>query len=105
GPAPSPRPLVLTSALPESTMPFAVLALSACALMPRLLRDAETLRLIDWRLIGLGVLIGLAALTRHEAAFVGFAWLVVVWARRDISGRRKLALVVAPAAVALAVFA
>src|SRR6185436_15531873 len=52
-----------------------------------------------------GVLIGLAALTRNEAAFVGFAWLVVVWARRGIPARRKLALVVAPAAVALVVFA
>jgi hypothetical protein len=98
-------PLVLHSALPDSTMPFAVLALSACALMPRLLRDAETLRLVDWRLIGLGVLIGLAALTRNEAAFVGFAWLVVVWARQDIPGRRKAALVLAPAVVALVVFA
>jgi hypothetical protein len=98
-------PLVLHSALPDSTMPFAVLALSACALMPRLMRDAETLRLVDWRLIGLGVLIGLAALTRNEAAFVGFAWLVVVWTRKGIPGRRKLALVVAPAVVALVVFA
>src|SRR6185436_15548069 len=52
-----------------------------------------------------GVLIGLAALTRNEAAFVGFAWLVVVWARPGIPARRKLALVVAPAAVALVVFA
>jgi hypothetical protein len=98
-------PLVLHSALPDSTMLFAVLALGACALMPRLLREAETLRLVDWRLIGLGVLIGLAALTRNEAAFVGFAWLVVVWARPGVPGRRKLALVVAPALVALAVFA
>jgi hypothetical protein len=100
-------PLVLHSALPDSTMPFAVLALAACALMPRLLRDADagTLRLIDARLIALGVLIGLAALTRNEAVFVGFAWLVVVWARRGIPGRRKLSLVLAPALIALAVFA
>jgi hypothetical protein len=86
-------------------MPFAVLALAACALMPRLLRGADTIRLIDWRLLGLGVLIGLAALTRNEAAFVGFAWLVVVWLRPGIPGRRKLALVAIPAIVALAVFA
>ena len=32
-------PLVLHSALPDSTMPFAVLALAACLLMPRLLGD------------------------------------------------------------------
>ncbi|MFL5769998.1 MAG: hypothetical protein ACJ765_07950, partial [Chloroflexota bacterium] len=97
-------PLVLHSALPDSTMPFAVLALAACALMPRLLREAESIRLIDWRLVGLGVLIGVAALTRNEAAFVGFAWLVVVWLRPGISGRRKLSLVAAPAIVALVVF-
>ena len=33
-------PLVLHSALPDSTMPFAALALAACLLMPRILRDA-----------------------------------------------------------------
>ena len=98
-------PLVLHSALPDSTMLFAVLALSACALMPRLLRAAETLRLTDWRLLALGVLIGLAALTRNEAAFVGFAWLLVVWARPGVAGRRKVALIAAPAVVALAIFA
>ena len=98
-------PLVLHSALPDSTMPFAVLALAACALMPRLLRAADTVRLVDWRLLGLGVLIGLAALTRNEAAFVGFAWLVVVWLRPGIAGRRKAALVAVPAVIALAVFA
>ena len=98
-------PLVLHSALPDSTMPFAALALAACALMPRLLRGAETLRLIDWRLLALGALIGLTALTRNEAAFIGFAWLVVVWLRPGIAGRRKVALVAVPAVVALAIFA
>jgi hypothetical protein len=98
-------PLVLHSALPDSTMLFAVLAMTACALMPRLLRDAETVRLVDWRLLGLGVLIGLAALTRNEAAFVGFAWLLAVWLRPGIAGRRKVALVATPAIVALVVFA
>jgi hypothetical protein len=98
-------PLVLHSALPDSTMPFALLALSACALMPRLARDAETLRPTDWRLLALGALIGLTALTRNEAAFVGIAWLVVVWLRKGVAGRRKAALVVTPAIVALAIFA
>jgi hypothetical protein len=37
--------------------------------------------------------------------FLGFAWLIVVWARAGIPGRRKVALVGVPAAVALAVFA
>jgi hypothetical protein len=86
-------------------MPFAVLALAACILIPRLLRDAGTLRLTNPALLGLGVLIGVAALTRNEAAFVGFAWLVVVWLAPDITARRKLALIAVPAAVALAIFA
>ena len=51
------------------------------------------------------MLIGLAALTRNEAAFVGFAWLLVVWAWPGVAGRRKVALIAAPAVVALAIFA
>jgi hypothetical protein len=98
-------PLVLHSALPDSTMPFAALALAACVLMPRILRDAGRLRLTDYKLVGLGVLIGLAALTRNEAAFLGLAWLVAVWATPVLDRRRKLALVAWPAAVALAIFA
>ena len=72
-------PLVLHSALPDSTMPFAALALAACLLMPRILRDAGRVRLTNPKVIALGVLIGLAALTRNEAAFLGLAWLVAVW--------------------------
>ncbi len=98
-------PLVLHSALPDSTMPFAALALGACVLMPRLLRNADRLRLTDPRLIGLGLLIGLTALTRNEAVFVGFAWLVAVWLTPILDNRRKVALVAVPAAVALAIFA
>jgi hypothetical protein len=86
-------------------MPFAALALWACILMPRLLRDAGRLRLTDPWLIGLGVLIGLAALTRNEAVFIGFAWLVAVWMIPMLDRRRKVALVAVPAVVALAVFA
>ena len=98
-------PLVLHSALPDSTMPFAALALGACLLMPRVLREADRIRLTDPRLIGIGVLIGIAASTRNEAAFIGFAWLVAVWLARGIDGRRKLGLLAVPAAIALAMFA
>jgi hypothetical protein len=98
-------PLVLHSVLPDSTMPFAALAIGACLLMPRLLADAGRLRLTDVRLVGLGVLIGLAALTRNEAVFVGFAWLVAVWRTPILDRRRRVALVFVPAAVALAIFA
>jgi hypothetical protein len=98
-------PLVLHSTLPDSTMPFAALALGASLLMPRILRDAGRLRLTDISLIGLGALVGLAAYTRNEAAFIGFAWLVAVWRTPVLDRRRKVALVAVPAAVALAIFA
>jgi hypothetical protein len=98
-------PLVLHSALPDSTTPFAALALGACVLIPRILRDAGRLRLTDPKLTGLGILIGLAALTRNEAAFIGFAWLVAVWRTPVLERQRKIALVAWPAAVALAIFA
>ena len=80
-------PLVLHSALPDSTMPFAVLALSACAADAAAAargRDAPARRLAADRRSA--SLIGLAALTRNEAAFVGFAWLVVVWAATRRAG-------------------
>lgn len=97
-------PLVLHSALPDSTMPFAALAVGACLLMPRILRDAGRLRLTDARLVGLGVVIGLAALTRNEAAFIGLAWLTAVWLTPALDRRRKITLVAVPAAIALAIF-
>ena len=74
-------PLVLHSALPDSTMPFAVLVLAACLLMTRLVRDVRSgtrVRSIDWRLVTVGVLIGLAALARNEAAWLGLAWAALV---------------------------
>ncbi len=98
-------PLVLHSTLPDSTMPFAALALGACLVIPRLLRDPVRLRLTDVRLLGLGGLIGLAALTRNEAVFIGFAWLVAVWLAPNLDRRRKVALIGVPAAVALVIFA
>jgi hypothetical protein len=98
-------PLVLHSALPDSTIPFAALALAACVLMPRILRDGAHLRFTDPKLIGLGVLIGVAALTRNEAVFIGLAWLVAVWLAPGLEGSRKLALVAVPAGIALVIFA
>jgi hypothetical protein len=98
-------PLVLHSSLPDSTMPFAALAIGACLLMTRLARDGSRLRLNDSRLLGLGVVIGLAALTRNEAAFIGLAWLVVAWRIDGLDRRRRLSLVGVPAAIALAIFA
>ena len=97
-------PLVLFGALPDSTMPFAALALAGTLLMTRLLRQppiGSALR--DPRLLGLGVILGLAALTRNEAAWLALTWAGLVW----WSGARgqRIALVAIPAAIALVLFA
>ncbi len=100
-------PLVLFGALPDSTMPFAVLTLIACLLMTRLLARPDPGAvarpgLRDGRLIGLGVVLGLAALTRNEVAWLALTWVLLAW-RWGVPGER-LRLVLVPAAVALACF-
>ncbi len=79
-------PLLLHSALPDSTMPFAVLALAACLLMSRIAAAASTgpVRALDRRVVGLGLLIGLAALTRNDAIWLGLTWLIVAWRARQL---------------------
>jgi hypothetical protein len=96
-------PLVLFGALPDSTMPFAALALSATLLMTRIVRrPAAGPASRDPRLIGLGVVLGLAALTRNEAAWLALTWAGLAW----WSGPRgrRIGLVAVPAVVALVVF-
>jgi hypothetical protein len=98
-------PLVLFGSLPDSTMPFAALALLACLLMTRILarpRATASSALRDPRLLALGLVLGLAALTRNEAAWLALTWagLALWWGPRG--GRRGLVLV--PAIVAIAVF-
>jgi hypothetical protein len=68
-------PLVLASVQPDSTMPFAALALIACLLMARLQRTGA--RLND--VLALGGILGLAALTRNEAAWLAVTWAVIAW--------------------------
>jgi len=97
-------PLLLHSALPDSTMPFTVLALSACLLMARLARDPRGARLTDPRLIALGVLTGLAALTRNEAVYLGLAWLIVAWGMSGFSRGARARLIGVVAVVAGLVF-
>jgi hypothetical protein len=101
-------PLVTHSALTDSTMPFTVLALSACLLMTRLLRDPRGARAGDPRLLALGALLGLAALTRNEAIWLALVWAALAWwdpgrprPDRGIRIRRILL----PAAIAIVVFA
>ena len=106
-------PLLLHSVLPDSTMPFAVLALAACLLMTRLIRDgqdasslaARAVPLTDPRLLGLGLVLGLAALTRNEAVWLALVWALLAWSLRSRPVRERIALIVVPAVVALAVFA
>ncbi len=107
-------PLLLHSTLPDSTMLFTALALGACILMERILAraGADDPRAGAASLIGLGLLLGLAALTRNEAIWLALAWVIVVLMQRgDSSGKdaprrsRRLRLVAIPAAVAIVVFA
>lgn len=104
-------PLVLHSTLLDSTAPFAAIALAACIVMARVAGRPLGGRLTDRRLLALGALLGLAALTRNEALWLGLTWAAVAWfATRDASGGRpsrseRFRLVAVPAAVAIMVFA
>ena len=98
-------PLLLHSALPDSTMPFAVLALTACLVMARVARDPEHAGAIDPRLVAIGALIGLAALTRNEAVWLGLTWAIVGWGAAGRAWRSWLRLVGVAAIVAVLVFA
>ncbi len=96
-------PLVLPSALLDSTVPFGLPALFACILAVRLLRRPPE-RLLDWRLVGLGVAIGVAALARNEAVWLGLAWALLVLSAFRGRGAASVARAVAvPGVVALAV--
>jgi hypothetical protein len=69
-------PLVLASAQPDSTMPFAALVLLACVLMARIERTGAHLTDV----LALGLLFGLAALTRNEAVWLALSWAIVALA-------------------------
>ena len=83
-------PLMLHSALPDSTMPFTVLVLTACLLMSRIVRDPRDARLTDPRVIALGIVIGLTALTRNEALWLALAWVIVAWRAGDPRASRAM---------------
>ena len=98
-------PLLLHSSLPDSTMVFTALALVACLLMTRILRSTERPGIVNPRLLALGLVIGLAALTRNEAIWLGVVWAGLVWftGERPMADRVRLIGVVA--VVAAIVFA
>jgi hypothetical protein len=97
-------PLVLHSALPDSTALFAALALGACLLMPRIARDPHGTQAGNPALVALGVLLGLAALTRNEAIWLALTWAILAWRVMGTTVRERLTLIGVPALVALAVF-
>lgn len=103
-------PLVLHSALPDSTIPFSAIVLAACLVMSRVARSPRRAtrpprsRLGDPRLLVLGLLIGLGALTRNEAAWLGLAWAIVAWSIPGTTRAEKVSLIAIPALIAVAVF-
>ena len=102
-------PLVVHGALPDSTTPFTVLALAACLLMARILRDPRSGTVRDPRLLGLGVVLGVAALARNEALWVALTWAVLAWfSARGPLGRldrgARLRLIAIPAVVSIAIY-
>ena len=98
-------PLLLSSALPDSTMPFAVIVLGACLLMTRIVRDPRGARLTDPRLIALGVLLGLGALTRNETVWLAIIWAAMAWFLVHRPARERIRLIGIVAVVAAVVFA
>ena len=98
-------PLVLHSVLPDSTMLFGVLALGACLLMVRVLRDPRGARFRDPRLLGIGLLLGLSALTRNEAVWLALIWAWLAWRLGGESRATRLRLVGVVAALSVLVFA
>ncbi len=116
-------PLVLHSVLPDSTMLFGAFVLATCLLGTRVARDLGTrvardlgtrvardprgARLADPRVLGIGVLLGFAALTRNEAIWLALAWVILARgaAAATGAGSRGWARLVAGAAIpALLVF-
>jgi hypothetical protein len=98
-------PLVLPSVHLDSSIPFGLLALLACLLMVRLVRWPPE-RLLDARLIALGLAIGVAGLARNEAAWVGLAWaLVAACALRGRGPGAIVRAVAVPGVIAVAVMA
>jgi len=100
-------PLILHSTLPDSTMPFAALTLAAVLLMNRVRasigRDGAA-RGSMAGLVALGLVLGLAALTRNEAVWLGLAWAALAIGL-PVAGRERLLAVAIPAVVALMAFA
>ncbi|MDP9483040.1 MAG: hypothetical protein M3P84_07440 [Chloroflexota bacterium] len=98
-------PVLLHGVLPDSTSLFTVLALAGCLLMTRLVREPRRARPGDRRLVALGIVFGLAALTRNEFLWLGLIWVFLAW-RAPFTGREeRIRLIVAPALIGFAILA
>jgi hypothetical protein len=100
-------PLILHSTLPDSTMLFAALTLATGLLITRIRHVYEGRAARRSRPLGLlaalGVVLGLAALTRNEAAWLALAWVVFAW-QHAMSRRDRVGAIAIPAAIALVIF-
>jgi hypothetical protein len=97
-------PMVLNSALPDSTMLFAMIVLLACRLMLGITADPRGASVTDRRLIALGLLIGLGALTRNETLLLALIWVVMAWRMPAATAERFRAVAIV-GVVALLIFA
>ena len=86
-------PLLLAVAAPDSTLPFAVLGVAACLVLPRAAHGDRR------ALVALGIVLGLAYLTRMEAIYLGFTFALFVAAAR-VGWRTWLSRVIAVAGIA-----
>ncbi len=97
-------PLVLGSTVPDSTAPFTVLVLAACLLMTRIARNPNGARLTDPRLICLGLVLGVSAITRNETVWLALIWAASAWFGTSGPASVRLRMIGIVAAVALVVF-
>ncbi len=81
-----------------------MLVLAACLLMTRLVRETRGAGLTDPRLLALGLVLGLSALTRNEAVWLALVWAALAWFTTTGTRSERLRLIGVPAAVALVVF-
>ena len=98
-------PLLLGSTVPDSTIPFTVIALAACLLIPRIIRSPRGAQITDPRLLVLGVLIGLGALTRNETVWLAAIWAAMAWFAAQATVAERLRMIGVVALVSMVVFA
>jgi hypothetical protein len=97
-------PLVLHGVQPDSTTLFGLLTVAICLLITRVLRDPRGARLLDPRLLAMGLLLGATALTRNEAAYIALTWAWLAWRRRGLPRVERVRLIGVVAVVSFLVF-